>query len=135
MSLRKQKTQDKGNIVAIFDFDGTFTKKSTTLPFLRFVFPWQFILLMPLLFPVLIVFSCRLITVDSLNNFIGWLFFKNKSSKAILSLGDLFAHTQIPHLLKDEAIHKFKKHQKTILQKTNAKRILWSEKDELEILP
>ena len=30
---------------------------------------------------------------------------------------------------------KFKKHQKTILQKTNAKRILWSEKDELEILP
>ncbi|MCL9683045.1 HAD-IB family hydrolase [Legionella maioricensis] len=112
MSLTKQKNQDKGHVVAIFDFDGTLTKKSTTLPFLRFVFPGQFILLMPFLFPALILFSCRLITIDSLNLFICWLFFKNKSRNVILSWGDLFAQTQIPHLLKDEAINALKKHQK-----------------------
>lgn len=111
MSLNKQKNPNEPNVVAIFDFDGTITKKPTTLSFLRFVFPWQFILLMPFLFPALILFSCRLITIDNLNIFICWLFFKNKSRNAIVSQGDLFAHTQIPPLLKDEAIHKLKKHQ------------------------
>jgi phosphatidylglycerophosphatase C len=111
MSSKQAKNQVQGNIVAIFDFDGTVTKKSTTLSFLRFVFPWRFILLMLLLFPVLIFFSCKLITIDSLNIFICWLFFKNKSRNAILSSGDLFAQTQIPPLLKDEAINKLKKHQ------------------------
>ncbi|HAT8859178.1 TPA: HAD-IB family hydrolase [Legionella pneumophila subsp. pneumophila] len=111
MPRTKDPDNKEGLVIAVFDFDGTLTYKSTTLPFLKFVSPLRFYLFFLLIYPVLIAYFCKLISVDTLNYYLCWLFFKNKTVSEIQSLGKVFAQQKLSKFLRKEAIQKLRLHQ------------------------
>lgn len=99
-------------IIALFDFDGTLTYKSTSLAFFKFLDRKRFYAIMPLLFPVLILYVCRLISVDTLNKCICQLVLKGKSKEEVIEAGKEFALKKMPHLVRPEGMQKLQEHQK-----------------------
>ncbi|CEG58106.1 HAD-IB family hydrolase [Legionella fallonii] len=97
--------------VAIFDFDGTLTSKNTTLAFLHYTDPVRFYYLMPILLPILIFYMTKIISVDQLNNWLCYFFFKGKSKEHLQEKGRDFALKKLPSYVRAEAMLKLKEHQ------------------------
>jgi len=97
--------------VAVFDFDGTLTSKNTTLSFLHFINPWRFYWLLPILFPILFLYLVRIISIDQLNSWLSYFFFKGKSKELLCEIGQDFALNKLPSYMRPEAMLKLKEHQ------------------------
>jgi HAD superfamily hydrolase (TIGR01490 family) len=98
-------------IVAIFDFDGTITTKSTTALFLSCVLGWKYIFYMIFSVPMILLYKMHLINLDQLNNYIVKHCLKGCSLEILLEKGRQFSHTIIPKLLRKDAVQKIKYHQ------------------------
>ncbi|WED42065.1 HAD-IB family hydrolase [Legionella cardiaca] len=96
--------------VAIFDFDGTITRKSTTVPFLRFVFGVSFLARLSCQLHSLLLYYCRIIDIDELNQIIVQSFFKNLSRDYLFHQGQNFSEKILPSLIRESAFQRIKWH-------------------------
>lgn len=102
---------DKNMAIAIFDFDGTLTSRSTVLAFLHFANPLRFYILIPLLMPLLILYLSNLISVDKLNRWLCTFFFKGVAKERLVAVGKHFAVHKLPSFIRVEAMIKLREHQ------------------------
>lgn len=98
-------------VLAIFDFDGTLTTRSTTAAFLRHLFPLRFYCLSPLLLLVFFAFELGLCSIDSLNSVIAWAFFKRKNAASLYRRSESFCDNRLPKLLNAAGMQKLRFHQ------------------------
>ncbi|WP_133137433.1 HAD-IB family hydrolase [Legionella rowbothamii] len=97
--------------VALFDFDGTITKKSTTTPFLKCISGHTFLPKLITRFPSLISYHCHFSSLDQLNNIIASTFFKGLTREHLYQSGEHFSNQIIPSLVKKTALERLKWHQ------------------------
>lgn len=100
------------SVLAIFDFDGTLTTRSTTVAFLRYLFPIKFYITLPVLLPILVAFQTGICGIDTLNRFIVHLFFKGKNAEMLKSVCEEFCQRDLPRLLREPGMQKLRFHQK-----------------------
>lgn len=96
--------------VAIFDFDGTITRKSTTVSFLKFIYGPLFYKKIAVNLPSLIFYYCKLMNLDQLNHFIADSFFKNLTREHLFRSGEQFSEKMIPSLVRDGVFQRIKWH-------------------------
>ncbi|STX51009.1 HAD hydrolase, family IB [Legionella busanensis] len=101
---------EKVAAVAIFDFDGTITYKSTTLPFLKFIYKKSFFLKLMAKLPTILAYYSKRINIDQLNQAISTTFFQNLSRDFLYEAGQEFATQIIPTLVKKSAMECIKRH-------------------------
>ncbi|KTC97830.1 HAD-IB family hydrolase [Legionella erythra] len=94
---------DDGRPVAIFDFDGTITRKSTTLPFLRFVFGASLFTKLTCQLHSLLLYSLNRMDLDALNQIIAQSFFKHLTRDFLFEQGARFSDQVLPSLIRDSA--------------------------------
>jgi HAD superfamily hydrolase (TIGR01490 family) len=99
------------NILALFDFDGTISKKDSFIEFIKYYkgfhsFCFGFILLSP----ILLLYKIRLIKNWRAKKIVFSWFFKNESYKVFKSKCKCFSLTIIPQLIKPIALETIKKH-------------------------
>lgn len=97
--------------IALFDFDGTITKKSTTTPFLKCLSGRTFLLKLLTKIPSLISYHCHFSSLDQLNNIIASTFFKGLTREHLYQTGEHFSNQIIPSLVKKTALERLKWHQ------------------------
>lgn len=102
---------DKNQVIALFDFDGTITQKSTTIPFLKFISGHSFLLKLLTKLPSLISYHCHYSGLDQLNNVIARTFFKGLPRQHLYQAGEHFSNQIIPSLVKETALERLKWHQ------------------------
>ncbi len=102
---------DDNQTIALFDFDGTITKKSTTIPFLKFISGHSFLLKSLTKLPSLISYHCHFSGLDQLNNIIAYTFFKGLSRENLYQAGEHFSNQIIPSLVRKTALERLKWHQ------------------------
>ncbi|EHL29365.1 HAD-IB family hydrolase [Legionella drancourtii] len=101
---------DDFQTIALFDFDGTITTKSTTTPFLKFISgPTFFLKLLPKL-PNLVGYQIHLTDLHQLNTSIAQTFFKGLSREFLYEEGEKFSTQIIPSLVKNTAYKRIKWH-------------------------
>lgn len=105
-----EKKVDSLQPVAIFDFDGTITRKSTTIPFLKFVFGPLLYIKMAVNLPSLILYYCNRMNLDQLNNLIADSFFKNVTKEYLFRSGVQFSEKIIPLLVRNGVFQRLKWH-------------------------
>ncbi len=97
--------------LALFDFDGTITKKDTLIEFIRFyVGEYKFIKGLFLLSPILIAFKLKLIPNYKAKEIMIKYFFKGENKKKFLYKTKEFSLKKIDLLLRKSAIQKLKWH-------------------------
>ncbi|WP_237760727.1 HAD-IB family hydrolase [Legionella rubrilucens] len=96
--------------VAIFDFDGTITRKSTTVPFLRFVFGTSVFIKAARQLHALLLYHFNRMELDELNHIIARSFFTNLSRDYLFQQGKLFSDTVLPSLIRDSAYQRLRWH-------------------------
>ncbi|MDI9818484.1 MULTISPECIES: HAD-IB family hydrolase [unclassified Legionella] len=104
--------KEKPEIVAVFDFDGTITSKSTTLPFLKFISGRYLGFKLIRKIPIVIAYHLQLVTIDQLNAAIASTFFKDLPRDFLYENGQDFANQILPDLIKDEAKLRVEWHKK-----------------------
>ncbi|USQ15491.1 HAD-IB family hydrolase (plasmid) [Legionella lytica] len=97
--------------IALFDFDGTITKKSTTTPFLKFISGHFFLPKLLFRLPSLISYHCHFSGLDQLNNIIANTFFKGLKREHLYQAGEHFSDQMLPSLVKNTALERLKWHQ------------------------
>lgn len=105
-------TQSTGSVVAVFDFDGTLTRRDSLLPFLhlavgRFRFLWG----MFVLSPMLLRYALRLIPNWRAKEAMLNHFFANWPEERLYKVGQRFAVQVIPQMLRPEALRRVRWHQ------------------------
>ena len=99
-------------VLAVFDLDGTVTKRDTLLPFLRFaVGNVAFALRLPLLLPILAVMALGLLSRQRAKEFVIQLYFGGVRRSTLESLGESFARERMPGLMREAALKKIAWHQ------------------------
>lgn len=98
------------DVIAVFDFDGTITSKSTTLPFLRFLDERNFLYKVLSQFYVVAGYQLHLIHIDTMNRIISKSFFQGLHRDYLFAMGQLFNQRIIPKLLKPSALQKLQWH-------------------------
>lgn len=101
---------EKNRPIAIFDFDGTITHKSTTVSFLKFICGSSFRATASKQLHILLLYYCKIINIDQLNQSIATSFFKGLSQKHLYHLGENFCETILPSLVRDSAYQRIKWH-------------------------
>ncbi len=101
-----------GSVVAVFDFDGTLTRRDSLLPFLhwavgRFRFWWGILVLSPML----LRYALRLIPNWRAKEAMLSYFFANWSEERLDKVGQRFAVQVLPQLLRPEALQRVRWHQ------------------------
>lgn len=102
---------DENKTIALFDFDGTITSKSTTTPFLKFISGHSFLLKLLSKLPSLISYHCHFSSLDQLNNIIAQTFFKGLPRGHLYQAGELFSNQIIPSLVRKTALKRLEWHQ------------------------
>ncbi len=98
-------------LLAIFDLDGTVTKKDTLLEFIRFVHGSSKLRRgLVLLSPAVIISSIGLITSQSLKEIFLSYFFKGMLQTELVDLGDSFGEKVLPAICRSNAIKKIRWH-------------------------
>jgi phosphatidylglycerophosphatase C len=99
--------------IAFFDFDGTITTKDTMFQFIRFA-KGNFIFYVGLLFllPVLIAFKIGIISNWRAKEILFSFYFKGMEVDHVLMLGQKFAETVIPRIIRREALQTIELHKK-----------------------
>jgi len=127
--------------LALFDFDGTITRKDTFLVFIRYcVGPLRYSLGLILLSPVLVLYKVKLIANWRAKEIVFAYFFKGTSGEEFSRKGKAFAGTVLPTLIRPSALQEIQNH----LAKSNRVVIVtassavwikhWSDSLGLEIL-
>lgn len=99
--------------LALFDFDGTVTKKDTLTEFFRLLQPdkWKrFILKYILTFPQIALYKLGLISSDMLKKARISIFFRDKTYADLITAGKNFADNVLPRLVKQSAIEAISQH-------------------------
>jgi phosphatidylglycerophosphatase C len=98
--------------LALFDFDGTITKKDTFLEFIRFTHgSFKFWWGMFIWSPVLILYKIKLIRNDKAKMDVFNHFYGNWDYERFKKAGEDFCKTQLPIILRRSALEKIKFHQ------------------------
>ena len=104
------KIRTEAEIVAIFDFDGTITKKNTAVPFLKLVSGRYFNRKFITRLPEAVAYYLNIIDVDRLNLSIVDTFLKNLSRDALFEYGQVFYSSVLPGLIRDSAFARIQWH-------------------------
>lgn len=104
------KRNDIRQPVAIFDFDGTITRKSTTLSYLRFVQGPSYLLKVARNTTTVVLYHLRFISIDALNQVIAYSFFKNLTFEYLNHKGAVFSKKILPPLVKQSALERIQWH-------------------------
>lgn len=98
--------------LALFDFDGTITRKDTFLEIIRFkVGTFKLATGMLVLSPILVMYKLKLIKNWRAKEIMFGYFFKGTSIEEFLRLGVDFASKALPSLIRRSALAKIKEHQ------------------------
>jgi len=98
--------------LALFDFDGTITKKDSLIKFIRFsTGNIKFSLGVLLLSPMLIAYTLKLIPNHKAKEYMISYFFKGMKQDVFLNLAKNYSLTQIKHIVRPEAIRRLTWHQ------------------------
>lgn len=98
--------------LALFDFDGTITRKDTFIEFIRFKAGLVRLTAgLALISPVLVLYKLKLIPNWRAKEIMfGW-FFRGMSIEEFRRLGERFATTELPSLVRPSALTKIREHQ------------------------
>lgn len=102
----------KNNVLALFDFDGTITKKDTFIEFIKFThgsFSYWFGLW--LLSPMLILYALKLLRNDKAKTFMFKYFYRGWEYSRFKKAGEDFCEKKLPSLIKRSASEKLRSHQ------------------------
>lgn len=100
-------------ILALFDFDGTITKKDSLLDFIQYtVGKPKYYLGLFILSPLLLLYSLRIISNNFAKEKLISYFFKGWETSQFQKLADQYALERINKITRPEAIAKIKWHQK-----------------------
>ena len=121
-------------VVAVFDFDGTLTKRDSLLPFLHMtVGSWKFCWGMLVMSPILMAYALKLIPNWRAKEAVLIYFLKGLTEEKLQRLGQRFAIQKLPQLLRPKALQCLRWHQeqghKTILVSASLEAYLlpWSD--------
>lgn len=99
--------------LALFDFDGTLTRRDTLIEFLRFYHgPGNFYKGMLRLSPILIAYKSRLIKNWAAKERVLTYFLGGEKVSAVEDKGRQFALEKVPHLIRKEALERMHWHLK-----------------------
>ena len=99
-------------VVAVFDFDGTLTKRDSFLPFLQIVVGrWRFYWGLLLMSPVLAGYALKLIPNWQAKEALLTYFLKGLTEAKLQQLGQRFATQKLSKLLRPEALERLRWHQ------------------------
>ncbi|MFN7093834.1 MAG: HAD-IB family hydrolase [Burkholderiales bacterium] len=102
---------DNSNIVAYFDFDGTITTKDTLLPFLKYtVGRLKFILKLPLVMPIGLLYLLKLITNEQAKQMTLTVMLKGYTQEELTQKSQSFAEEKLNRLIKPEVYNKLEYH-------------------------
>ncbi len=131
----------KTNVLALFDFDGTITRKDTFIEFIKFTHGKpSFWLGMWLLSPMLVLYALKLIRNDKAKSIMFKYFFGGWEYKRFKKAGEDFCEQVLPGLLKKSALDQLRVHQENnhrlILVTASGKEWVapWCKKIGMEIL-
>lgn len=105
-----EKKIDNFQPIALFDFDGTITTKSTTAPFLKFISGYAYFLKLLSKLPALVSYHVHLTDIDQLNTTIAQTFFKGRSREFLYQAGEDFSKQIIPSLVRKTADERIRWH-------------------------
>lgn len=121
-------------VVAVFDFDGTLTKRDSLLPFLRMtVGSWKFWWGLLVMSPVLMAYALKLIPNWQAKESVLIYFLEGLTEEKLKRLGQRFAIQKLPQLLRPKALQRLRWHQeqghKTVLVSASLEAYLlpWAE--------
>lgn len=96
-----------GLVVAVFDFDGTLTKRDTLLPFLRFITSsLYFSFRMVSLLPVIAAYFIGLIQNNNAKQKLLFLFLAEKEFNDLRRKAEFFAESRLPKLVRPQALQR-----------------------------
>ena len=102
----------KNNTLALFDFDGTITRKDTFLAFIRFTHgSLRYWLGMWVLSPLLVLYALKVIPNNRAKVFVFRYFFGGWKYERFKKAGEDFCAAALPALLRKSAIEKIQFHQ------------------------
>jgi HAD superfamily hydrolase (TIGR01490 family) len=113
MSVRNFSSTASLPTIAVFDFDGTLTRRDSLFPFLKFIsgkgrFYWKIFLLTP----TLLRYSLGLLPNWQAKEAVLTRFLKGLTAEQLQQFGHRFATRIIPKLLRPEAMARLRWHQK-----------------------
>jgi phosphatidylglycerophosphatase C len=98
--------------LALFDFDGTITRKDTFVEIIRYKFGTLRLLRgMAILSPVLVMYKLKLMKNWRAKEIMFGHFFRGMSSEEFKKTGESFAREALPKLIRPSAVVKIKEHQ------------------------
>ena len=98
--------------LALFDFDGTITRKDTFIEVIRYkVGTPKLAMGMLALSPVLVLYKLKLIRNWRAKEIMFGFFFRNTPADVFKKLGEDFAKEKLPDLIRPSALEKIKSHQ------------------------
>ena len=98
--------------LALFDFDGTITRKDTFVEIIRYKFgTFRLLSGMAVLSPVLVMYKLKLIKNWRAKEIMFGHFFKGMTAEEFKKTGEGFAKEALPKLLRPSALEKIKEHQ------------------------
>lgn len=107
----RTRSDKEGPVVAVFDFDGTVTRRDTLLPFLwHVVGPMEFFYNTVVLLPTLVRYVLGTLDNGPAKEHILAQFLGSKPVNEIRDLAKQFAESTIPHLLNPVAIRRLQRH-------------------------
>ena len=99
--------------LALFDFDGTITKKDSLLCFIRYsVGNLKFIIGFTILSPIILAYKFKIISNTKAKEKLLFCFFKNISEEEFRSLATRFSLEYLDTIIRDNAIKTIQKHKK-----------------------
>jgi HAD superfamily hydrolase (TIGR01490 family) len=111
-AVRAASALPEPRVVAVFDLDGTLTRRDTLFPFLRFVAGnLPFALRLPLVLPVLACMALGLVSRQRAKELVLGLYLRGMSREALASRAEAFAHSRLPALLRAPALQRLAWHQ------------------------
>jgi HAD superfamily hydrolase (TIGR01490 family) len=101
-------------VVAVFDLDGTLTRRDSLFPFLRFlVGDLAFALRLPLVLPLLAAMALGLVSRQRAKELVLGLFLRGVPRGVLASRGEAFARSRMPALLRASALRRLAWHQQS----------------------
>jgi phosphatidylglycerophosphatase C len=139
MNGNKNKKPDR--TLALFDFDGTITKRDSFLDFLLFSVRFPRLLGgLFLLIPVIIAYSLKIITNEKAKQKVLSFFFKGLSKEKFYKIGDHYSANRIPVIIKDDAVQRIQWHKqqdhRVVIVSASLKSWLkgWCEKQGVDLI-
>lgn len=97
--------------LALFDFDGTITRKDSFLAFIRFAKGnWRFYGGMAVLVPILLAYKARILANDKAKVWVLRFFFSGMPSTQFFEIGERFSLEKVPLMIRKESMAKIRWH-------------------------